>query len=221
LGKNLIGESNRKLTIKQLQHFALSILTAEYDSPVLVMLSADDWRSGIVPTLKNPQMSSGQMSIGGETFTPQDLPHIRVLRLRGAGNLIEIPQYLHAKGKNWDTAEQQTDRESMILAQDHDASSLLHYFSIGRQSITNTQPEEHRLSIEVDGNEAYRQEQAIEIVPFFLQGEAEQQSKEALYYSRIVHLLRSSPAWQVGNTVLPFPLHLAKALIEDYLDVLV
>ena len=109
----------------------------------------------------------------------------------------------------------------MILAQDHDASSLLHYFSIGRQSITNTQSEEERLSIEVDGNEAHRQEQAVEIVPFFLQGEPEQQSKEALYYSRIVHLLRSSPAWQVGNTVLPFPLHLAKALIEDYLDVLV
>ncbi len=220
LGRNLIGGSSRKLTKEQLQKFIRSILTAKYDAPVLVILSADDWRGGIVPTLTNPQMVSGQISIGNQTYTPQDLPHIRILRLRESGNLAEIPQYLYAVGRDWDTAESQTDREKMILAQDHDSSPMKHYFSIGRQSITNKQSGEERLSIEVDGNEAYRQEQAVEIVPFFLQGTPEQQSREALYFSRITHLLRSSPAWQVGNTVLPFPLHLAKALIEDYLDTL-
>lgn len=220
LGRNLIDGSSRKLNKRQLQHFALSIVTAEYGTPVLVMLSADDWRAGIIPTLKNPEMSSGQISIGNKTYTPHDLPDIRILRLREAGNLVETPQYLYARGKDWNTAEPQTVRERMILVQDQAPSLMKCYFSIGRQGITNTQPEEERLSIEVDGNEAYRQEQAVEIVPFFLQGTFEQQSGEALYYSRIVHLLRSSPAWQVGNTVLPFPLHLAKALIEDYLDVL-
>ena len=90
LGKNLIGGSNRKLTKKQLQHFALSILTAEYDSPVLVMLSADDWRSGIVPTLKNPQMSSRSdkywrpnlYSEGLATHTSPSVEGMQVISLR-------------------------------------------------------------------------------------------------------------------------------------------
>lgn len=220
LGRTLIAGSNRKFDKVQLQHFVRSILKAEYDAPVLVILSADDWRRDVVPTLSNPRMSSGEITIGNQTYTAKDLPQVRILRLRESGSLNETPQYLYAVGQDWISAEAQTVRESMILAQDQTPSLIKHYFSIGRQSITNTQSEEERLSIEVDGNEAYRQEQAVEIVPFFLQGAPEQRSMEALYYSRIVHLLRLSPAWQMGNTVLPFPLHMAKALIEDYLDVL-
>ena len=34
------------------------------------------------------------------------------------------------------------------------------------------------------------------------------------------HMLRSSPAWSTGNTLLPYPIHLGNTLIEDMLPLL-
>lgn len=37
---------------------------------------------------------------------------------------------------------------------------------------------------------------------------------------KATHILRSSPAWSTGNTLLPYPIHLANTLIEDMLPLL-
>lgn len=36
----------------------------------------------------------------------------------------------------------------------------------------------------------------------------------------ITHILRSSPAWSTGNTLLLYPIHLANTLVEDMLPLL-
>ena len=36
----------------------------------------------------------------------------------------------------------------------------------------------------------------------------------------VTHMLRSSPAWNIGNTVLPYPIHLANTMVNDMLPLL-
>ncbi|HYG36607.1 MAG TPA: RNaseH domain-containing protein, partial [Clostridia bacterium] len=61
----------------------------------------------------------------------------------------------------------------------------------------------------------FKQQQMIEIVPWFLQ-----ENDDPLAYAQIAHLLRSSPAWSTGNTVMPYPIHLGQALLKDMLPLL-
>jgi hypothetical protein len=65
------------------------------------------------------------------------------------------------------------------------------------------------------GDVAYKHQQAIEFVPFFLQD-----GDDPLVYCRIGHFLRSSSAWEGGNIVLPYPSHLGKTLVSDQMDVM-
>ncbi len=36
----------------------------------------------------------------------------------------------------------------------------------------------------------------------------------------VTHMLRSSPAWNIGSTVLPYPIHLANTMVADMLPLL-
>ncbi|HLY26247.1 MAG TPA: RNaseH domain-containing protein, partial [Aggregatilineales bacterium] len=55
----------------------------------------------------------------------------------------------------------------------------------------------------------------VEFVPFFLQ-----KDDSELVWCRIPHLLRLSPAWDGGNTVMPYPMHLAYKLLTDQLGLI-
>ena len=59
----------------------------------------------------------------------------------------------------------------------------------------------------------------VEMVPFFVRPDF--QTEEALKaLCRVPHYLRCSPAWSMGNIILPYPMHLGQELIEDHLCIL-
>ena len=58
----------------------------------------------------------------------------------------------------------------------------------------------------------FRNQQMLEMVPVM--------GYDAEASVVVAHLLRSSPAWSIGNTVLPYPIHLANKMIEDMLPLL-
>jgi hypothetical protein len=108
---------------------------------------------------------------------------------------------------------------------------LWHYFSIGCKP--TTQDEANKQGAEGKGlykleihekaagaNTAFRYQQIIEMVQFFVHPTLQQSDKQVMSLCRVAHYLRSSPYWSTGNTLLPFPMHLAKTLIEDYLCLL-
>jgi hypothetical protein len=136
---------------------------------------------------------------------------VRIIRVRDAGNLGETPQYL---------LEHETD--ALIGFEDTKAlSGLMHYYSIGRRPISQKgKDKQARKDDETDLLDegtgfGYKHQQVIEYIPFYLQDS----DIDPLPWCRIPHFLRSSPAWNGGNIVLPYPLHLGKTLIEDMMDV--
>jgi hypothetical protein len=100
----------------------------------------------------------------------------------------------------------------------------MHYFSIGRQLVTG-RGQRHpstRHATMLDGvgaGVAYKYPQVVEYVPFFVR--QDYQNLDGLkQLCRIPHYLRISPAWPQGNIVSPYPMHLARQLIEDQLCIL-
>lgn len=216
-----------KLNNEQITTFAEAILTQPRDNDVLFLFEADSWRSGILPltnndlaqVITNQTEQSYQIVLNNQMYTPQDLNGVRMLRLRGEGTLGETPHYIAApSGTTWEDWSEFGDPEMMIGAIDQNAGTpLFHFFSIGRQlqAVSKQNEDKNEMySYDEGGNVAYKHQQAVEIVPFFLQP-----GDNPLAYSRIAHFLRSSPAWKGGNTVLPYPLHLAQTLIKDLMDV--
>jgi len=62
------------------------------------------------------------------------------------------------------------------------------------------------------GGIAFKHQTIVEFVPFFLQKEDDPQA-----WCHIPHFMRISPGWDGGNIVFPYPMHLAKCMIEDQL----
>lgn len=127
----------------------------------------------------------------------------------------ETPQYLTS------TKQEFTRLAGFV---DTHAGNLLHYFSIGRQLVTNrgqTLPST-RYATMFDGTGAgiaYKYPQVVEFVPFFVREEyADLEGLKKL--CRVPHYLRISPAWPQGNIILPYPMHLAQQLVEDQLCIL-
>ncbi|MBX9254816.1 DUF3893 domain-containing protein [Desmonostoc muscorum CCALA 125] len=108
------------------------------------------------------------------------------------------------------------------------APELLHYFSVGRLPKTQKTQDEmpirelYKLSFQEDkygANIPFKHQQMVEIVPFFVRPDF--QIEEALKaLCRVPHYLRCSPAWSMGNIVLPYPMHLGQEIIEDHLCIL-
>ena len=104
-----------------------------------------------------------------------------------------------------------------IDTQMQEENPFFHYFSIGRMpAMAGTQySKQHRYKLDEGGGIAFKHQTILELVPFFLQ-----QGDEAKAWCRIPHFMRISPAWDGGNILLPYPLHLAKQMLEDQLCIL-
>lgn len=234
------------LNNSQLAEFAAQVVTAQHERPTVVLLEADVWRNGsgsdprqhIWPQLKNESLTSkrdvldfshlSDTSIKGEyqRYDSKLTNLLGIIRLR-MGN--ETPQYVPT------TDDESPARNFSTLSGFLDQSNpnLWHYFSVGR--LPDTQPEqakevsaglfklETRINAkggEVAGaNLAIKHPQVVELVPFFLRQDF-QTNELFLALCRSVHYLRSSPNWAMGNTVSPFPLHLAQCLLDDQLCIL-
>jgi hypothetical protein len=145
---------------------------------------------------------------------------LAVVRLRMNA---ETPQYVTAD----DYASEDEMRDLMHRTSYVDVSGkLLHYFSIA--GLPETQKQQHGKDVreafrgdakgEYD-DIAFKHPQLVEMVPFFVRADFDSHA-ERLQLCRCLHLLRISPAFVMGDILLPYPMHLGEALIKDQLCIL-
>lgn len=123
------------------------------------------------------------------------------------------------------------DFKNLSAFVDRRIPDLWHFFSIGQladtQKIETDEDKGQGLfKLEVravkDGAGAgvsFRHQQIVEMVPFFVRPDLQREA-DLLALCRVPHYLRTSPAWDTANTLHPFPMHLAKCLVDDYLCIL-
>ena len=238
------ANSKIKLSGTQLAQFAARVLTQKYNNSTLALIEAEGWRnergedeeSKIWPQLKNEYLWQ-QRDVLDFRHVPgfnkkyqrnhEDLRNLlSLIRLR-IGK--ETPQYITNRSSWFEDGESRDFRFC-----DRSVPDLLHYFSVGRLPQTQkrqdsaTARELYMLDSHLRGNPRfdeyganmlYKHPQMVEMVPFFVRSDLQtEQGLTAL--CRVLHYLRASPAWTMGNIVLPYPMHLGGQLIEDQLCIL-
>lgn len=230
----IIGEAFRKkeqrhinLSDADLTRFAAHVFTSMSNIPALVLLEAQDWRNHNL----FPQFANGKEAIQNqnrldlthvESFAHQydhsDLPGLRLIRLRPIGSLGETPQYVPVfEEEDGQLADEKDFKQLTGLVDTQVESPFFHYLSIGRmpQTANRQKANQPLYKLDENGGIAFKHQTLVEFVPFFLQP-----GDEAQAWCRIAHFLRVSPGWDGGNIILPYPLHLAKDILEDQLCIL-
>lgn len=214
------GETNAKKS-QGIQQFVLDVINSVKDAPSILMVHASDWRS-VWPSTSVPKININRMNFdiaGSPIITPEKYPGLRAVWVRTYGGLGETPQYVATTQTNWDDLnEEGADRiwNTSLFLDREVGGSLEHLFSVGW--LDNTGKKAAQDSAKILGEDAdqyFRQQQLIEIVPWF-----SQPGDDPLSFGKTAHLLRSSPAWNTGNIILPYPIHLGLALLRDMLPLL-
>lgn len=246
-GQLFAKSRSSRLTLNpaDLAGFAARVVTGPRERPTLVVLEADGWRDGRSPqTSVWPQLKNDRLWTEADQLDFQHVPSVgRVLdrpdplldNLLGVVRLRrgqETPQYVTGRAR-W--GDQGDARSLTALSGFHERTTggLTHYYSVGRLPIT--QKEQNRPAArglfkldswsnpggasryDVHGaNVAFKHQQVLEMVPFFVHPRLAV-GDGALALCRALHYLRVTPAWNGGNTSLPYPLHLAETLLADQL----
>ncbi len=139
------------------------------------------------------------------------MPNMNIVWVRQQGD-GETPQYVATDEYNWANADDADRIAHASLFEDKDANSgLRHFFSVGR--LDNNKKADQTAMRHEEGDEMnFRNQQMLEIVS--IMGEEGEAAVIA------THMLRSSPAWSIGSTVLPYPIHLANTMAADMLPLL-
>ena len=204
--------------------FAAHIFTRAGTEPTLVLLDAVDWRNyNVLPQFANINKLENQLDLGdvkgfNHIYTPDELPNLRILRLRTVGTSGETPQYFTAVDEDWDSLDASKDLSYLAgFVDTQPGSNFFHYLSIGQLPKTAKQQQQNPGVYKTDegGGIAFKHQTIVEFVPFFLQT-----GDDPLTWCRIPHFLRIAPAWDGGNIVLPYPMHLAERTIDDQLCIL-
>lgn len=234
------GRPGRKLSPPELAQFAARVVAAPHERPTLVLIEAEGWRNAgqdgqhSWPQLKNEHLAGQRDELdfrhvhGQARAYQRPDPAVRnllaVVRLRLNG---ETPQYL----PEVPAGASARDFQHLSAFVDRHSPDLWHFFSIGQvadtQKITADKDEGRGLfKLEVrpgkDGAGAgvsFRHQQLVELVPFFVRPDLQTEAG-LLALCRVPHYLRTSPAWDTANTLHPYPMHLAKCLVDDYLCIL-
>ncbi len=203
--------------------FAAQIFVETRNAPTLVLLNANDWRNyNVLPQFANTSKLKDQLDLKHvKTFERlyhrEDLPYLRIIRLRTIGTSGETPQYFTViEGEN--ELEEDKDFSQLTGFVDTQAESeFFHYLSIGQLPTTAKRQQQKPGLYKTDegGGIAFRHQTIIEFVPFFLQDGDDPRS-----WCHIPHFMRTNPAWDGGNIVLPYPMHLAKNMLNDQLCIL-
>lgn len=200
----------------RLMDFAHAIIGSQRSQPTLILMEADGWRQRYLKITTNPSLSKDVVNLSGKSYTPKKLPNTTLLRIRDAGTLNETPQFIAGEEPRWDDNNLPIDSDGMLGAVDAHGE-LIHFYSVARQSATIDSDQDNEDFIFGDGGDtAFKHQKIVEMLPWFAQSDAER-----IVYCRIAHLLRFTPNWNHGNTVLPFPLHLAKALARNVGEVFI
>lgn len=230
--------SQIKLSGAQLAEFAARIVTQAFKRPTLILIEADGWRNErgedndgkIWSQLKNEYLLAKRDVLDFQHVPKHNCEYHRkdpelenlsaIIRLRTED---ETPQYIPNRDF-W--SEDRPARSFMHLSGfcDESAPGLLHYFSIGRlpktQKTQDTPGNRELYMLDEDGaNIAFKHQQIVEMVPFFVHPTFQTDSG-LRSLCRVPHYLRSSPSWIMGNLIHPYPMHLGQQLIEDQLCIL-
>jgi hypothetical protein len=204
---------------RELSNFVQEVLTT-LETPTIVLITTEKWRDwNVWPQLRNKDLAEQKDMLSfkpnGYSFQRDD-PKVEnlvaVIRFKSG---VQTPQYI--------TDSQRDFSHEYGLYEMSD--ELLHYYSVGRPSITSQQQRsprarEHASKIDsVASGIAYKHPQVVELTPFFVHPDYRSTDGQ-LQLCRIPHILRHAPAYAQSNIVLPYPMHLAKQLIQDQLCIL-
>jgi len=189
----------------------LQVLLAEHrEIPTLLIVDAYKLRTSW-NYLKVDRLERDRIMVGSESFEPYSFANMNVVWLRQHGD-GETPQYVATDETSWVDADDADRVAQSCLYVDVDAGGKLkHYFSIGRLD-NNNKADQQAMRFDGGGKMYFRNQQMIELVPVM--------GNDPIASVMTTHILRSSPAWSTGNTILPYPIHLANTLIEDMLPLL-
>ncbi|WP_242044580.1 RNaseH domain-containing protein [Anabaena azotica] len=226
----------------ELAKFAADVLT-QISAPTLVLIEAEGWRNERGEDNEGQawfQLKNEFLFAKRDVLDFQHIPGhacvytrdhevlknlLGIIRLRSGD---ETSQYITNR-KTWDEKSPARDLINLSGYYDTSVPELLHYFSIGKLPTTqkgqdtpttrelymlDSQNEEHGANI------AFKHQQILEMVPFFIHPDFQKTAESIKALCRVPHYLRISPAWSMGNIISPYPLHLGKQLIQDYLCIL-
>jgi len=223
-----------QLKNKAVMQFVQAVLTQHLDAPTVAIIPAAWWRNASDgyqgarwPQLGNKRLFARRDVLdfrhipGGETFTRDDarLAHlVGVVRLRMDD---ETPQYT-AGTPTWDAEQQTGDVDVLSGYVDCTVRDPLHYFSLAGESglqkeqSANYSGLKDAYKMDLNTDYAYKHAQLLELVPFFLRENFQSEDAQKTL-CRCLHLLRISPAFSKANILLPYPMHLAKVMLDDLL----
>lgn len=235
-------QSKIKLSGTALVQFVARVVTKHLDRPSIILIEAEGWRNergedndGTVWfQLKNEYLLAKCNVLdfchvpGHSCEYTRDNKQLQnllaVIRIRTGK---ETPQYITNRAA-WNEDSPVRDLQHLSGFYDKSAPELLHYFSVGKLPETQKDQDKpvvreiYKLGFQDDeygANIPFKHQKMVEMVPFFVRPDF--QTEEALKaLCRVPHYLRCSPAWSMGNIVLPYPMHLGKELIEDHLCIL-
>ncbi len=190
--------------------FIKELLSQHREYPTLLILDANKLRTNW-KYLKVDELEKDRLMVGGDPFEPFSFANMNVVWVR-QHNDGETPQYVATNESSWPEADDADRIAHSSLFLDTDAGGIFqHYFSVGRLD-NNKKADQNAMRHDEGGEMNFRNQQMLELVP--IMGDDPEASVAT------THMLRSSPAWITGNTLLPYPIHLANTLIEDMLPLL-
>ena len=191
-------------------NFVREILAGHREIPTLMILDAYKLR-GAWKSLTVAELKQDQLALGGDIFESVSMPNMNIVWVRQQGD-GETPQYVATDEYNWANADDADRIAHASLFEDKDANSgLRHFFSVGR--LDNNKKADQTAMRHEEGDEMnFRNQQMLEMVS--IMGEEGEAAVIA------THMLRSSPTWSIGSTVLPYPIHLANTMAADMLPLL-
>ena len=220
-GKEKGKEDILSLSKEAQSQFAAHVFTDTYSEPTLVLLEAQDWRNhDVLPQFANgkavekDQLNLSHVKTFEHLYTRKDLPNLRIIRVRTIGS-GETPQYFALREEEDELKEGKDLKQLTGFVDPQAASEFFHYLSVG--SIPTTAAKEQQVKTgfyktDEGGGIAFKHQTIVEFVPFFLQAEDDPQA-----WCHIPHFMRISSGWDGGNIVFPYPMHLAKCMIDDQL----
>ena len=234
----------------QLAKFAADVLTQCLEKPTIALIEADVWRNERSKDeagtawfqLKNEYLFEKrdvldfQHVLGHNCLYQRDNQKLNnllgVVRLRSDR---ETPQYITNR-RDWNEDSTARDFTKLSGFVDKTVPDLIHYFSVGRIPETQKKAQDSPVTKdlykldrhvaekgyqkdEYAADIAFKHQQMVEMVPFFVRPDF-QMAEAVTALCRVPHYLRTSPAWRMGNIHFPYPMHLGKLLLDDYLCIL-
>jgi RNase H domain-containing protein len=147
-------------------------------------------------------------------YTRKDLPNLRIIRVCTIGS-GETPQYFAVREEEDELKEGKDLKQLTGFVDPQAASEFFHYLSVGSRPTTAAKEQQVKTGFyktDEGGGIAFKHQTIVEFVPFFLQAEDDPQA-----WCHIPHFMRISSGWDGGNIVFPYPMHLAKCMIDDQL----